>query len=161
MIDVDRPNIEIGLQFFQHWFNGTASNSPNNIAYMFWPLYKKTYSDTDRLKIIVDHHHYIGTDSVVAMKGLHPLETVVRLINGVHTTICRLLLSMPAQGTATGKLFLQVERQLTNEWLLCCFYTQDSEKVTARLSTLEDSLKKVVLPEHISKLFLSEEGIGN
>jgi hypothetical protein len=121
MIDVDRPNIEIGLQFFQHWFNGTASNSPNNIAYMFWPLYKKTYSDTDRLKIIVDHHHYIGTDSVVAMKGLHPLETVVCLINGVHTTIRRLLLSMPAQGTATGKLFLQVERQLTNEWLLCSF----------------------------------------
>jgi len=159
MIEVDRPNIEFGLQFFQRWFNGMASNSPNNIAYMFWPLYKKTYSDTDRLKIIVDHHHYIGTDSVVAMKGLHPLETVVCLINGVHTTIRRLLLSMPAQGTATGKLFLQVERQLTNEWLLCCFYTQDSEKVTARLSTLEDSLKKVVHPEYISKLFLSEEGL--
>jgi len=40
------------------------------------------------------------------------------------------------------------------------FYTQDSEKVTARLSTLEDSLKKVVHPEYISKLFLSEEGLS-
>lgn len=160
MIDVDRPNIELGLQFFQRWFNGSAPNSPNNIAYMFWPLYRKTYSKEDRLHIIIDHLHHLGTDSVVAIKGLHPLETLIQLINGVHTTIRRLLLSMPAPGTATGKIFTQVERQLTSYWFLGCFQTSDAEKVTLRLSTLKDSLRKVTHPDSHNKLFLSEAGLS-
>jgi hypothetical protein len=109
---------------------------------MFWPLYRKSYDEADCLRIIVDHHHHLGNDSVVAVKGFHPLETVVKLVNGIHTTIRRLLLSMPAHGTVTGKLFLQIERQLSNDWLLCCFYSLDAEKVSSRLGSLEESLKE-------------------
>jgi hypothetical protein len=160
MIDVDCPSIEISLQFFQRWFNRTLPNSPNDTAYMFWPLYRKTYSDEDRLCIIIDHHHHLGTYSVVAIKGLHPLETLVKFVNGVYTTIQRLLLSIPAPGTVTGKLFVQVERQLSNDWLVCCFQTQDAPKVTLRLSTLEDSMKKVIHPDFYQNVFISEVGLS-
>jgi hypothetical protein len=136
MIDIDRPNIERGLQFFQQWFDGTSPNSPNNIPY-----------------------HHLGSDSVVAVKGLHPLDTVIKLINGIHTTIRCLLLSMPVHGTVTGKLCLQIERQLSNDWLLCCFYSQDAEKVSSRLSSLEESLKKVVHPDSLPNLFLTTDGL--
>jgi hypothetical protein len=136
MIDVDRPRIDTGIHFFQQWFNGTAPNSPNNIVYIFWLLYKKSYSDVDHLKIIIDHHHHIGIESILAMTGLQPLETVIKLVNGICTTIRQLLLSIPAPGTTTGKLFLQVERQLTNNWILCCFDTQDADTVNLHLSSL-------------------------
>lgn len=94
------------------------------------------------------------------MKGLNPVNTLVKLVNGVHTSIRRLLLSMPAQGTTTGKLFVQVERQLASEWLLCCYHTQDASKVTARLATLDDSLKRVTHPDSHHHLFQSPVGLS-
>lgn len=159
MVDVDRPSIDHSMKFFQDWFNGTAANSPNNIPYIFWPLYRKSYEEGDRARIIADHEYQVGHNSVVAVKGLQPLENVVKLVNGVYTTIRRLLLSIPAQGTVTGKLFIQVERQLSCDWLLCCFHTQDEDKVSARLCTLEDSLKKVIHPECHGTLFLNDIGL--
>jgi len=123
------------------------------------PVQENIYIEEDRLRIIADHEHQVGNNSVVAIKGLHPLESTVKLINGVYTTIRPLLLSMPAQGTTTGKLFIQVERQLDNDWLLCCLHTVDAVKVTQRLSTLEDSLRKVIHPDSFYNLFLTEAGL--
>jgi hypothetical protein len=153
MVDVDRPNIDIGMLFFQQWFKGTLPNSPNNIPYMFWPFNKKAYAEEERIKIIIDNNHHLGTDSVLAIRGLHPLESLVQLINGKHTMI-------PAPGTVTGKLFVQVERQLTSDWLLCCFHLQDANKVTLRLSSLEESLKRYTHPDSHGSLFLTAEGLS-
>lgn len=144
MIDVDRPSIEIGVHFFQQWFQGEAPNSPNGIPYLFLPLYKKSYTDEERLKVVTDHDHYLGNDSVVALRRLNPLDTIVELNNGTHTMIRNLLLAIPAVGTHTNRLFVQVECQTNNDWLLCCFYMQDAAKVTVRLGMLEDCLKKFV-----------------
>jgi hypothetical protein len=79
MIDADHQNIKAGLQFLQTWSNGKLSNSPNGIDYLFLPLYKKYYTDEERMKIITDHKHFLGTDSVVAIRGLKPLESLVKL----------------------------------------------------------------------------------
>jgi len=159
MIDVDQPNIELGIRFFQQCYNGTLTNSPNNLPYMFWPLFKKSYTDDEHIRIITDNSHHIGNDSVIGLTGLQPIDNLVRLVNGTHTSIRRLLLSIPTISTTTGQLFLQVERQMMNEWLLCSFYQQDTSKVTIRLGTLEDSLRKCVHPDSISDLFMSDDGL--
>jgi hypothetical protein len=158
-IDAERPKIDQALHFFQNWYNGHSKNSPNCIEYLFLPLYKKSYSEDERLKIIADHKHYIGTDSVVAMKGLQPLDNLIKLVSGVHTTIRRLLLSMPIDDTATGNLFAQVERQPVDNCLLGCFYSHNAMKVTSKLSTLEDSLCRVVPQQHWPELFADENGL--
>jgi hypothetical protein len=155
MVDIDRPNIDVGIKFFQQWYNGELSNSPNNLPYMFWPLSKKNYMDKERLRII----HHVGSDSVIGLTGLQPLDSLVQLVNGKHTTIRRLLLSIPAAGTATGQLFMQVECQTTNDWILCCFQHQDTSKVILHLGSLEESLRWCVHPTSILQLFLSSEGI--
>jgi hypothetical protein len=159
MIDVDRPNIELGIRFFQQWYNGILTNSPNNLPYMFWPLFKKSYSDEERLKIITDNSHHISNDSVIGLTGLQPPDTLVQLVNGTYTSIRLLLLSVPISGTTTGQLFLQVERQTANKWLLCCFPQQDASKVIMRLGTLEESLKKYVHPDSLCHLFTSSDGL--
>jgi hypothetical protein len=160
MIDVERPKIELGIQFFQTWYSGNKRYSPNCINYLFMPMYRKFYTETERLKIIADHEHHIGTNSVVAMKGLHSLDTLVKLANGIHTTIRRLLLSIPAPNTTTGQLFIQVERQPVENWMLCCFYTQDAARVTLKLASLEDSLKKAVPQDQWPTLFLDPDGLS-
>jgi hypothetical protein len=72
----------LGIRFFQQWYNGTLTNSPNDIPYMFWPLFKKSYTDDERLRIIADNGRYIGTDSVIGVAGLHPLDNLIKLVNG-------------------------------------------------------------------------------
>jgi hypothetical protein len=47
MIDVDRPNIEKAMAYFQQQFDGDKQNSPNKIAYIFFPLYRKTYTEDE------------------------------------------------------------------------------------------------------------------
>jgi len=115
MVDVDRPNVEIGVKFFQEMFDGDSVNSPNKIPYMFFPLYKKTYTDDERRNIIQDNDHHTEGVMVVALTGLQELNTIVHLNKGIKTCIRNFFLAIPAQGTMTGKLFLQVEHQPTND----------------------------------------------
>jgi hypothetical protein len=115
MKDVNRPNVEIGVKFFQEMSDGDSVNSPNKIPYMFFPLNRKTYADDERQNIIqVNDHHTEGV-MVVALTGLQELNTIVHLNKGIKTSIRNFLLAIPAQGTTTGKLFLQVECQPTND----------------------------------------------
>ncbi len=129
MIDINRPSIDTGLEYFQKFFDGDQYNSPNKLAYLFFPLYGKNYTDDERLTIIKDNDHYTEGVSVVALHGLNDLDSVINLTQGTKTTIWHLLLAVPAQ-TSTNKLFLQVKRQPSNQWLLCCFYTTDATKVS-------------------------------
>jgi hypothetical protein len=152
MIDVDRPNIDIGLKFLQKFFDGDLYHSPNKIAYLFFPLYRKNYSDDERLTIIKDNDHFTEGVSIVALSGLNDLNTVVHLNQGTTTTIRHLLLAIPAQ-TSVNKLFLHIERQPSNHWLLCCVYSMDATKVSLRLGTLEALLKRYVKPEDYTTLF--------
>jgi hypothetical protein len=156
MIDVDRPSIEMGMAFFQNYFDGDKFNSPNKLAYLFLPLYRKNYSDDERLTIIKDNDHHTENVSVVALSGLNNLNTVVNLNQGTKTTIRHLLLAIPAQ-TSTNKLFMQIERQPSNQWLLCCFYTTDATNVTLRLGSLENLLKRYVKTDDYSLLFTSPD----
>lgn len=41
MVDVDRPSIKIGLEFLQKNGKDTYDNS-NKLAYLFFPLFRKT-----------------------------------------------------------------------------------------------------------------------
>jgi hypothetical protein len=113
MIDVDMSSIDTGIKFFQAFFDGDQQNPPNKISYLFFPLYHKNYSDEERKTIVQDNDHYTG---------LNALNTVIELKQGIKISIRHLLLAIPAQGISTNKLFLQVERQPADQWLLCCFH---------------------------------------
>ncbi len=153
MIDVDRPNIDLGLKVFQALFDGDLPSSPNRIAYLFFPLFKKSYTEEERKSIIDDNDHHTENINVVALSGLQDLNDHIQLSQGAIISIRHLLLAIPAPGTSTGKLFLQVERQANSDYYLCCFHSADSAKTTVRLGSLESLLKKYVKPEDISKLF--------
>jgi hypothetical protein len=71
MIDVDRPSIKTGMNFFQTYFDGDQTNSPNKISYIFFPLYRKNYSDNKRQTIIQDSDHHTEGINVVAVTGLN------------------------------------------------------------------------------------------
>jgi len=47
MIDVDCPNVDQAINFFQEWFDGDKPTSPNEIPYLFLPLFKKSYTNEE------------------------------------------------------------------------------------------------------------------
>jgi hypothetical protein len=69
MVDVDRPSIDTGMNFFQTFFDGDQQNSPNKLSYLFFPLFRKNYSDDERKTIIQDNDHYTEGVSIVALPG--------------------------------------------------------------------------------------------
>jgi hypothetical protein len=126
----------------------------NDFMYLFFPIYKKSYTEEEeRSQIINNHNHFTEGVSVVAMQGVGSLDTVASLNHGIHTTIHKLLLSVPAQGTTSGKLFIQVERQANSAWLLCCFHTINASKVTLCLGQLELLLRKYIKQDDHGNLF--------
>jgi hypothetical protein len=82
MIDVDRPNIDLGLRVFQTLFDGDLPSSPNRIAYLFFPLYKKSYTEEERKSIINDNDHHTENINVVALSGLQDLNNFIQLSQG-------------------------------------------------------------------------------
>jgi hypothetical protein len=159
MIDVDRPNIEIGHNYFSKYFDGETPTSPNNIPYLYLPLHWKQYTDNKRLQIITDNEHHAGNSSVVALQGIQDIDTVVKLANGINTTIRKLLLSIPADGTSKGKLFVQIEKQANHAWKLCCFPSIDAAKVTIQLNTLKEPLKPYIKADDLDKLFCTGQSL--
>jgi hypothetical protein len=153
MIEADRPNIEKATTYFQQNFNGDKPTSPNKIPYIFFPLYRKTYSEDERISIIRDNDHHTENDSVVGILGLNNLNTIVKMNQGIHITIRHLLLAIPCQGTSNGKLFHQIERQANNEWQLCCFHTMDTTKISLKLANLESLIKRYIHTDDHKILF--------
>jgi hypothetical protein len=153
MVDVNRPNIEKGIAFFQQSFDGTLRNSTNGIAYPFFTLYKNTYSEEQMERIIYDSDHHTEQVSVVTLYGLHRLDTLVCLKQNVTIRLCHLILGLPDPGTSNGKLFLQVERQSSEGWHVCAFYNTDASKISPCLSTLSKQLQRYILPEDVPKVF--------
>jgi hypothetical protein len=87
MIDVDRPNIEKGIQVFQELFDGDLPSSPNKIAYLFFPLFKKTYTEEERKSIIEDNDVHTENINVLALAGLQDLESLITLAQGTQITV--------------------------------------------------------------------------
>jgi hypothetical protein len=153
MVDVDRPNVEKGISFFESLFDGIQKNSPNAIAYPFFTLYKNTYSEEERVGIISDTDLQTDNISVVTLHGLQEVDAQIRLCNGVKVPIRHLLLSIPCAGTTNGKLFLQVERQSGSDWLLCAFSSTDSSRVMTKIPNLAEILQRYVSSDDLDKLF--------
>ena len=116
-------------------------------------MFKKSYAEDERKSIIADNDHHTDNINVVALSGLQDLDNLVQLSQGTTISIRHLLLAVPAPGTTTGKLFLQVERQANSDYLLCCFHSADAAKITVRLGSLELLLKKYIKPVELTKLF--------
>ncbi len=87
MIDVDRLNIELGLKRFQELFDGNFPSSPNKIAFLFFPLYKKSYSEEERKSIIEDNDPHTENINVVAIAGLQDLDNLIQLSQGTIISI--------------------------------------------------------------------------
>ncbi len=86
-------------------------------------------------QIIKNNDHHTEGVNIIAITGLNDLETIIQLQQWTETSIRNLLLAIPAPRTTTKKLFLQVEQQANNSWLLCCYYSTDSTEVTVRTLT--------------------------
>jgi hypothetical protein len=158
MVEVDRPNINKGLKFFQDTFDGENKVSRCNIPYLFFCLYKNSLTDAERKQIIYNNELYISHTGIVHVQGFKDIDTVVMLQQNIKVKLRKFLLSLCAPNMSNGKIFVQIERQNEADWLTCAFHTTDANIVAENLHTTAPTLSKCIIPEDHDKVFSDPSG---
>lgn len=86
MVEVERENVALGLDFFCNQFDGDNALSPCGIQYVFFTLYQNTLLDDERIKIIHDINHHIGYYQLIRLYGLKDIDILVTIRQNVNIT---------------------------------------------------------------------------
>ena len=157
LVEVDRPKIEIGINFFKEVFDNENKVSSCSIAYPFFCLYKNRLSNEERFQIINDSKQHTENISIIHIAGIKNIDVMVTLKQNVQVKLRKLLLSLRAPGQPTQKLFIQVEKQNDPEWITCAFHTTDAESVLQKLPTLSSLIQQYIVPSSITDVFTSPD----
>jgi hypothetical protein len=157
MVEIDRPNIDQGLKFFKETFDGDNHFSSCDIPYVFFSLYKNRFTEDERAKIVYDNELHMRQVSTIHMQGIKDVDTIVTLKQNVKVKLRKVLLSLRAPETSSGKFFIQIEKQNDAEWLTCAFHTTDAERVTANLHKISLALSQCIIPEDLDKVFCNQD----
>lgn len=157
LIDVDRPNIDLGMNFFRTLFDGENKISSCGAAYTFFSLYKNKLTDDDRIKIINDNELHVGHMCYIHMQGIKDIDAIVSLKQNVPVKLRTLILSLHSSESTNGRIFRQIEHQSDPEWLTCAFDTTDAGHVASKLHTIAPALCNYITKADHAKVFPSPD----
>jgi len=110
MVEVARPQLQIGLSVFQNQFDGDNLTSPCAIPYLFFTLFQNQLSDEEHEQIIKDSNHHTGNVSIIHLHGILDIDVIVHLRQNVCIQVRKLLLSLHCP-SSMGRFFVQVEKE--------------------------------------------------
>jgi hypothetical protein len=134
MVEVERDQVLMGLDYFCRSFDGENPFSPCGIPYLFFTLYQYQLSDVDRFRIIQDIQPHINDVDIVHLYSFTDIELMVTLRQNVTIKLCKLLMALCANNT-NHCLFLQVEKELDPKaiTIICVYNKTDKDMVMANL----------------------------
>ena len=112
MVEVERDQITLGLEFFCAAFDGDNPLSPCGIPYLFVTLYQNQLTPVDHSKIIEDINHHISSTPLVCSQGLKNVDTLVTLQQNIKIRLRKLLLSIKGP-SSSNILSFKSRRSLT------------------------------------------------
>jgi hypothetical protein len=149
MVEVERDQVLMGLDYFCRSFDGENPLSPCGIPYPFFTLYQNQLSDDDRFRIIQDIQLHINDVDIFHLYGF---ELMVTLRQNVTIKLRKLLMALCANKT-NHRLFLKVEKELDPEAIICVYNKTDKDMVMANLPLLSTYIKQCVIEEDFGKIF--------
>jgi len=156
MVEVDRDNIQTGLDFFCSNFDGDNPLSPSNIPYLFVTLYQNQLTDSERFHIIQDIKHHIGKTKLVHICGLQDIDVLVSLKQNIAIRLRKLLLSIKAQNTNT-RLFTQIEKDANPDALLCAYDAVDHDIIVTNLPHLSLYIRQCLIETDYTRVFTNAD----
>jgi hypothetical protein len=156
MVEVERDNISLGLDFFCNMFDGDNPLSPCGLPYIFFLLYQNTLTDAERVSIIYDIKHHIGQYQLIRLYGLKNLDTLVTLKQNVKIKLRKLLLNIrPNQSTSS--LFIQVEKESDPTSILCAFESVHYDLVMTNIPNISHYIQQCIMEEDLPRVFVNSD----
>jgi hypothetical protein len=156
MVEVERDNISLGLDFFCKMFDGDSPFSPCGIPYIFFTLYQNTLSDVERIRIIQDINHHVGHYQLIRLYGLTNIDTFVTLKQNIKITLCKLLLNIRSHQSSSN-MFIQVEKESDPNSIICAFDSAQYETVMANIPNISLYIRQCINEGDIPRVFLNPD----
>lgn len=156
MVEVERDNISLGLDFFCKMFDGDSPFSPCGIPYIFFTLYQNTLSDVVRIHIIQDINHHVGHYQLIRLYGLTNIDTFVTLKQNIKITLCKLLLNIRSHQSSSN-MFIQVEKESDPNSIICAFDSAQYETVMANIPNISLYIRQCINEGDIPRVFLNPD----
>jgi len=152
MVEVERDQVLMGLDYFCRSLDGENPLSPCGIPYPFFTLYQNQLANDDRFRIIQDIQLHINDVDIVHLYSFTDIELMVTLRQNKTIKLRKLLMALCANKTS-NRLFLQVEKELDPEAIICVYNKTDKDMVMANLPFLSTYIKQCVIEEDFGKIF--------
>jgi len=153
MVKVARPQLSIGLSYFQEIFDGDRPSSPCGIPYLFFTLYQNQLSEEERESIITDSNFHMGQISLIHLQGILDVDAYVCLWQNITIQVRKILLGLSSP-SSNKKLFIQIEKENNPSSIVCAFYTTDSDTIRQTINSLSSYIRQCVMLEDYAKIFV-------
>ena len=110
-IEVGKSQAAQAADFFTKVYDGEYDELPLGLNFLFFSTFNCAASDSDRSILAQEQDRFLSSERTITNKGLHPLDTKVRLATPGNppVTIRSLLLLIPT--TSLTPLFHGIDRQ--------------------------------------------------
>jgi hypothetical protein len=156
-ISGEKSRVPVLNTFFKELYDGRSIQYPNASMMVYIPFHEGTHmSPQFREKILYNHQKYNGQCSVLAVGGLHNLNTMVKLKTGQLTSLRELLKSIPATpGMTRPLLFQHFEPNSLKTVHMAIYQKMDHDHVMERTKTLEGEIALVLAKGEENKVFIN------
>jgi hypothetical protein len=154
MVEIERDNISLGLDFFRNNFDGENPLSPCGLPYLIFTLYQNQLSDMERHGIIQDVKFHIGGTRLLHLYGIKDIDTPVTLKQNITICLRNLLLGLCGH-QANHRLFVQIERDSDPEVIFCANQLVDHDIVMSNAPHLSFYICQCLKESDYAKVFLT------
>jgi hypothetical protein len=156
-ISGEKSRVPVLNTFFKVLYDGRSKQYPNASMMLYIPFNERTHmSPQFREKILYNHQKYSGQCSVLAVGGLHDLNTKVKLKTGQLTSLRELLKSIPATpGMTRPFLFQHFKPNSLKTVHMAVYQKMDHDNVMERTKTLEGEIALVLAKGEETKVFIN------
>ena len=155
-IEVAKSQAAQAAEFFTKIYDGEFDELPLGLKFLFFSTYNCAASDNDRNTLAQEQERFLCSERTITIKGLHPLETKVRLAtpDNQMVSIRSLLLLLPT--TNLVPLFHGIDRQHDPSvpYILAKYPEHHAKELINAILNMDAALKLRTHPDDHKRVFV-------
>jgi hypothetical protein len=153
---VAKSHANDATDFFTNIYDGKYNELPLGINFLFFSTYNCAASNNDRNAIAQEQERFLNSERTITIKGLHPLDTKIRLASNDNTIISirSLLLLIPIT-TNNTPLFHGIDRQhnTSTPFILAKYPNHHSTELLKSIPLMDTAIKIRIHQDDHNKIF--------
>jgi hypothetical protein len=162
-IETTKPHAAQAAEFFTTIYDGEYDELPLGINLLFFSTYNCAASNNDRSTLAQEQERFLTSERTITIKGLHPLDTKIRLAtDDLNVISIRSLLLLLPITTNTTPLFHGIDRQHdpTIPFIIAKYPEHHSDELIKTIPMIDTAIKIRSHTDDHDKIFINtNEGL--